>query len=298
MVRSVLALVVTMIAALSSSSGWSQSDLVIRVLACAQSADMSISANFQGSLESIFGDGEGANGEANWSSKSEFLGRFSEEQRLEAYYLYILCIRERIYMDNPRHPRIMDRYVFGNRIFSEDTVIVAREVVFNDGAYITIRDGSVIEIAAQALSIEGSVFFSGIGEKGAAGEMGDECAHCYMGPWTSGLHHNDMPRRHREWLASAAPDSPYDHGKKGKPGKRGGPGASIEIRYGRLDGRLDSIEFDLRGGEGGEGGIGGPGRKMISGATGQSKYGRRGPPGDRGDNGPEGQFRVCKISEC
>lgn len=79
---------------LSGSSGWSQSDLMSRVLACAQSADIDISANFQGSLESIFGDGESVDGKASWESQSEFLKLFPEDERLEAYQLYTECLKD------------------------------------------------------------------------------------------------------------------------------------------------------------------------------------------------------------
>lgn len=90
------------------------------IAACAASAGIKIGANFEGTLDSIFGNGKKVNGklavEAT-SSLQGFLEIFPEDQRLTAYEVYVKCLQG-YQISDPEQQGLIDSILFQCEIAS------------------------------------------------------------------------------------------------------------------------------------------------------------------------------------
>jgi hypothetical protein len=78
---------------------------------CAQNSNISVDANFLGSVESAFTDGARVDGEIKFGSETEFLDKFPESDRLKAYEIYVACISKLIVVPD-KQSQISDDIIF------------------------------------------------------------------------------------------------------------------------------------------------------------------------------------------
>jgi hypothetical protein len=180
-----------------------------------------------------------------------------------------------------------DVVLSGRREYRADATVPGRVVCLSGGAWLRVRNGRRLELAAEVIRIEPDVVIDGTGERGAAGAAGAPPARS----WRTG---------DKQQFTDANRDCNQDgHPDRGKPGGRGGaggPGATI-VFSGKVEGDRSDLDIRVAGGPGGRGGAGGQGRlhELVVGtpaptavppAERPSGSDQSGPPDDTGESAP------------
>jgi hypothetical protein len=187
----------------------------------------------------------------------------------------------------------------GNATFSKDDKFFAATLRLKAASIIRVINAAKIEFECETLIIDGPVIIDTHGDNGRDGVHGHDCP---LPVWTSGLHHDDFPRRHREYVqAIQGVTPPNELGGNATPGTNGGDGGHFLIRYRQLGegSQPGNVTKRVEGGKSGRPAHGGQGRLLHCGWPSREhdrEYTRRAPGKDwSGRDGAEGSVELVRF---